>query len=89
VGDVAEGVLVLLELAVLRHVDAPVLDILSVVIARREPQRLDHAARGLLVAIDGLVRNPDAHGHNNIGKRRGSGQACNTGWSCAGMGKVT
>jgi hypothetical protein len=61
VGDIAEGVLVLVELAILRHVDAPVLDILAVVIARREPQRLDHAARRLLIAIDSLVRNPDAH----------------------------
>ena len=62
-GDVAEGILVLVELAIFRHVDAPAFDILAVVIARRQPQRLDHAARRLLVAIDGLVRNLDAHGH--------------------------
>ena len=59
-GDVAERVLMLVELAVFRQVDAPVLDILAFMVAWRQPQRLDHAARGFLVAVDGLVRNPDA-----------------------------
>jgi hypothetical protein len=60
-GDVAERILVLIELAVFRHVDAPALDILAVVIARRQPQRLDHGIGRLRVAIDGFMGDLKAH----------------------------
>jgi hypothetical protein len=49
--DVAEGILVLIEPAIGGDVDPPVRNILPVVIARGEPQHLDHAGSGLLVAI--------------------------------------
>ena len=62
VRDVAERILVHVEAAVLRHVDAPVHDVLAVVIARREAQRLDHAAGRRVVLVAGLVRNADTHG---------------------------
>ena len=69
VGDVAERVLVLVELAVLGHVDPPIDDILAVVIARRQPQRLDDAVRRLAVAVDGLVGHLDAHSGATIENR--------------------
>ena len=47
VGDVAEGILLRVEPAVRRYVDAPVDHVLAVVIARRHAQRLDHAFRRL------------------------------------------
>ena len=61
VADVAERVLVLGKLAVLRHVDAPADDILAVVIARRQPQRLNHRAGRLGVPIACRMRDADSH----------------------------
>ena len=60
-GDVAEGVLVLVQQAILRQVDAPVYHILPVVIARREAQHLDHAGGRRVVAIGGRVGNTNSH----------------------------
>jgi hypothetical protein len=61
-GDVAERVLVHVEAAVLRDVDAPMNDVLAVVVARREAQGLDHAVDRRVVVVAGLVRDADAHG---------------------------
>src|SRR5215475_14822950 len=61
-GDVAERVLLRCEPAVGGHVDAPVHDILTPVVARRQAQGLDHARTRSIVTIDGLVREADAHG---------------------------
>ena len=60
--DVAEGVLVLVQQAILRQIDAPVDHILPVVIARGEPQHLGHAGGRRVVAIGGRVGDADAHG---------------------------
>ncbi len=62
VGDVAEGILVLLEPAIRGDVDPPARHVLAVVIARGQAQHLDHADRGLLVAVAGEVRDTQAHG---------------------------
>ena len=61
-GDVAEGVLVLVEPAIGGNVDPPARHILAVVVARSQPQHLDHAGRGLLVPVAGEVRDTQAHG---------------------------
>src|SRR5262245_2309936 len=61
--DVAEGVLVLIEPAIGGDVDAPARHVLPVVIARGEPQHLDHAGGGFLVAIARQMRDADAHEH--------------------------
>ena len=45
--DVAEGILMGLQPAVGGNVDAPIDHILAVMIARRQPQRLDYAGRGV------------------------------------------
>ena len=55
-------IFVLIEPAIRRDIDAPVRNILPLMVARREPQHLDHAAGGGVVAIGGLVRDADAHG---------------------------
>ena len=60
-GDVAEGVLVLVEPAIRGHVDAPARDVLTIVVARGQPQHLNHAAGGRLVAIAGEMRDANAH----------------------------
>ena len=73
VGDVAERVLLRVEPAVGRGVDAPVDHVLAVVIARRHAQRLDHALGRLVVAVDGFVRDSDAHA--TIMSRRRVGKA--------------
>src|SRR5207248_1705641 len=70
VGDVAESVLVNVEAAILGHVDAPVNDVMAVMIARREAQRLDHAAGRRVVTVAGLMRNPDTHVRMISGVRR-------------------
>ena len=41
--DVAEGILMGLQPAVGGYVDAPIYHILAVMVARRQPQRLDYA----------------------------------------------
>ncbi len=61
VGDVAVGILLLVEPAVGRHVDAPIDDVLAVMVARRQAQRLDHAGRRRVIVVTGLVAHPDAH----------------------------
>ena len=61
VGDVAERVLLLVEPRVRRHVDAPAHHVLAVVVARRQPQHLDHAGGRRIVAIVGAVGDADAH----------------------------
>ena len=61
VADVAEGVLMLIEPAIGRHVDVPVDDVLAVMIARRQPQHLDHAGGRRVVAIGGSVDDADTH----------------------------
>ncbi len=61
-GDVAERVLLRLEPAVCGDVDAPVDHVLAGVVARRQAQRLDHAGARRFVAVDGFVRDADAHG---------------------------
>src|SRR5262249_35211150 len=52
-GDVAEGILVLVEPAIRGDVDAPARHVLAVVVAGGQPQHLDHAGRGRLVAVAG------------------------------------
>jgi NADH-quinone oxidoreductase subunit G len=59
--DVAEGILVLVQQAILRQIDAPAHHVLPVVIARREPQHLDHAVGRRVVAIGGGVGNSNSH----------------------------
>ena len=51
-------------------VDAPALDILAVVVARRQPQHLDHAGRGRIVAVDRAVGDAKAHGGYRGSDRR-------------------
>ena len=67
--DVAERILMGLQPAVGGYVDAPIHHILAVMVARRQPQRLDHAGGGSVVAIDALVRDADAHGSFPKGQR--------------------
>ncbi len=59
--DIAEGVLVLVQQAILRQIDPPGDHILSVVIARGEAQHLDHAGGRRVVAISRRVRDANAH----------------------------
>ena len=61
VGEVAEGVLVLVEPAIRGDVDPPARHVLAVVVARGQPQHLDHAGRGRPVAIARQVRDADTH----------------------------
>ena len=60
-GDVAESVLVLIEPAIRGDVDAPARHVLAVMVAGGQPQHLDHAGRGRLVAVAGQMRNADTH----------------------------
>jgi hypothetical protein len=69
-GEVAERVLLRLEPAVCGDVDAPIDHILPGVVARRQAQRLDHAGAWGLIAIDGFVRDADAHGGSLNRQRR-------------------
>src|SRR5262245_2699542 len=61
VGDVAEGILVLVEPAIRGDVDAPARYVLAIVVARRQPQHLDHARGGRLVAVARQMRDADTH----------------------------
>ena len=63
--DIAEGVLVFVQPAILRNLDPPSHDVLSVVIARRQTQVLNDAARRLLVAVRSFVQHANAHGALN------------------------
>jgi hypothetical protein len=60
-GQIAEGVLVLVETAIGRQVYSPPRHVLTVMIARRQAQDLDHAGRRRLVAIGRAMRDVDAH----------------------------
>ena len=68
-GKVAERVLLGFEPAIRGDLEPPVDHVLAGVIARREPQRLDHARAGRFVAIQGLVRDADAHGQSSNPRR--------------------
>src|SRR5579883_198814 len=70
-GNVAEGVLVLVEPAVGGSLDPPVGDILAVMIARREAQHLDHPGGGRRVVVGCLVRDRKSHGWHSIVTRCG------------------
>src|SRR5215467_7394134 len=60
-GDVAESVLVLIEPAIRGDVDAPPRHVLTVVVAWGQPQHLDHAGGGGLVAVGDQMRDADTH----------------------------
>jgi len=60
-GQVAEGILVLVQQAIVRTLDPPGDDVLAVMIARRQPQNLRHAERRAFVAIGRGVRDMDSH----------------------------
>src|SRR5262249_14741030 len=64
VGEIAERVLLAVERALLREGDAPVRDVLALMIARGQAQHLNHAGRRALVTVDRLVEDPDAHATN-------------------------
>src|SRR5215510_3970151 len=60
-GDVAEGIFVLVEPAIRGDVDAPARHVLAVMVAWGQPQHLDHAGSGRLVAVTGQMRDADTH----------------------------
>ena len=64
-GDVAERVLDGFEPAIRRDFEPPVDHVLAGVVARREPQRLDHARTRRVVAVERFVRDADAHGQSS------------------------
>ena len=68
-GEIAERVLIGFEPAVRGNLDPPVDHVLAGVVARREPQRLDHAGTGRLVAVERFVRDADAHGQSSNPRR--------------------
>ena len=59
--DIAEGVFVRGKPRVGGNVDAPAHHILAFMVARRQPQHLDHARGRRIVAIDGAVGDAQAH----------------------------
>src|SRR5205823_5353998 len=61
VRDSAERILMAVEPAFLRQVDAPIDHILAVMVARGQPEHLNDAGRRALVTVDRLVGDPDAH----------------------------
>ena len=65
-GEVAEGVLVGIEPRVAGNVDAPADDILAFMVARGEPQHLDHAGGRRLVAMDDAVGDAQAHVRRSV-----------------------
>src|SRR5262249_7446931 len=60
-GDVAESVLVLVEPAIRGDVDAPARHVLAVVVAWGQPQHLDHARGGRLLAGGRQMREAGTH----------------------------
>src|ERR1035441_1811706 len=60
--DVAERILMLVQQAILRKIDAPTHYVLPIVIARGEPHDLRHPIRWRVVVIDCRVRNTNSHG---------------------------
>ena len=65
-GDIAEGVFVGGEPRIGHDVDAPAPDVLAFVVARRQPQHLDHAGGGRIVAVDRAMGDAKAH----VGRQR-------------------
>ena len=61
VGDIAEGVLMGGKPRIGRNVDAPAHDVLALVVARRQPQHLDHARGRRIVAVDVAMGDAQAH----------------------------
>jgi len=61
VSYVAEGILMGRKPRVRRNVDAPSHHVLPFVVARRQPQQLDHSRCRRTVAIDGIVTDVDVH----------------------------
>ncbi len=61
VGDIAEGVFVGGQPRIGHDVDVPALDILAFMVARREPQHLDHAGGWRIVAVDRAMGDAKAH----------------------------
>jgi hypothetical protein len=61
VDDVAERIFLLVEAAIGRDLDPPVEHELALVVARGQPQRLDHAGRRRVVVVVGLVPHADTH----------------------------
>ncbi len=61
VSEIAERVLVAVEPALLRQVDAPVGDILAIMVARGQAEHLNDARRRALVAVSSLVGDPNTH----------------------------
>src|SRR4029077_19747326 len=59
--EIAERILVAVEPALLRQVDAPIGDVLAVMVARGQAQHLNDAGRRALVAVDRVVGDPDTH----------------------------
>jgi hypothetical protein len=68
VADIAESILDLAQPDILVDVDPPMDDMLAVMRARRQAQRLDHRLGRLLVAVDGLVRDTNTHGDHSSGE---------------------
>src|SRR6202022_1534887 len=62
VSDVSERIFVLMQPAIPRHVDAPMGDVLAVVISWRGAQTLDRACPRPPVAISRAMRDTKAHG---------------------------
>ena len=60
-GEVAEGILVRVKPRVGGNIDAPADHILAFVVARGEPQHLDHARGRRVVAMDDAVGDANAH----------------------------
>jgi hypothetical protein len=73
-GDVAEGILVLVEPAIGGHVDAPARHILAVMVARGQPQHLNDARSRRLVAIAREVRDVDAHAQTTTDEAEHTGR---------------
>ena len=61
VGEIAEGVLVRVKPHVGGHIDAPADHILAFVVARGEPQHLDHACGRRVVATEHGLGDAQAH----------------------------
>ena len=61
VSDVAESILMGRELRIGRNVDAPARHVLPFVVARRQPQQLDHPRCRWTVAINGTMADVDVH----------------------------
>ena len=61
VGEIAECILMRIETQIRGYVDPPTDNLLAFVVARCEPQHLDHAGRRRLVAVGGRMSDAQAH----------------------------